>query len=588
MDKDFFRGTEIADFAEKLSDKIKEFISKDIPTTINQVRKSIWESIKNQGINNLSEKLLISFAYNEEKEFEMGALADINDCIIPLDYRDNESKESKDMRTNDRDKEINDKLKLLYEEIKKNTTYIYVPKDIEPEEFVKFETKEIQRLIDSNLIDEVQKILPDEKIRSFSKKLHEYIDNISNTLPNYNLTTASGRQQNLKPREIYNLIVDSYFSVRTLCLTKQNGRSIPLAKLSSGEKQQAIIDFIHGVVTKYRNKDKQQQNKNNNLIIAIDEPESALHISLCYEQFHKLFEISNNCEQVLFTTHWYGFIPTITKGTIINIYKKEEEEKHQGLLLDIARYREEIKHTQTSLDFSKKTVSIPIDILLKGTNDLIQSLISSVINDNFYNWLICEGSSDKIYLEEYLSKLITNNRLRIIPVGGLKEVRKIYNHLTLAFEELKDSIKGKVFLLIDTDEQFVDFDTKPYKNLLFKRLVNMNEKRDTDLVDNQCNIKTKTDIEDALNGKLFNRTLLTFTNNYPDLGTIVSQEDKEEISSFYAMNLRPTETQQLDSFFSDHNNKNKVLFAKKYVQLLREEIYKAPTWIDEIKRFFMS
>ncbi|MGK3472548.1 hypothetical protein, partial [Klebsiella pneumoniae] len=41
-------------------------------------------------------------------------------------------------------------------------------------------------------------------------------------------------------------------------------------------------------------------------------------------------------------------------------------------------------------------------------------------------------------------------RLRIVPVGGASEVKKIFKHLEASYEEFKKDLKGKVFLLTDT------------------------------------------------------------------------------------------------------------------------------------------
>ena len=62
--------------------------------------------------------------------------------------------------------------------------------------------------------------------------------------------------------------------------------------------------------------------------------------------------------------------------------------------------------------------------MVKSSNDLVQSILSSIIRDDCYNWILCEGSSDKIYLSAYLKEEIAHKRLRIIPVCKASEIKK--------------------------------------------------------------------------------------------------------------------------------------------------------------------
>ena len=280
----------------------------------------------------------------------------------------------------------------------------------------------------------------------------------------------------------------------------------------------------------------------------------------------------------------------MNSGTITNVARESETGKHKGHIFNIFKYREEIKHENG--DYAREHKKpLPIDISLKSSNDLVQSILYSVINDNFYNWIICEGSSDKIYLEAYLKDEIKDKNLRIIPVGSASEVKKIYDYLSVAISELlksaRDRIKGKVFMLFDTDSQFYDFDTHDEleKYIQCRRIVNAEE--DTSLVKISSNPKSpKTDIEDALNGKIFNKTLLLFKLQEPELLDFVEEEEKTECCSFISMNLRVNEYKKLDDFFSKDHSRNKVAFAQNYVEILESGEYIIPKWISEIKTFF--
>jgi hypothetical protein len=371
---------------------------------------------------------------------------------------------------------------------------------------------------------------------------------------------------------VYKLIIDAYFKIRKLH-KRQGEHWLDVGVLSSGEKQKAIIEIASRILNGYRKSEA-------NLILAIDEPEASLHMSACYDQFDKLYRISDSdtCGQLLFTTHWYGFMPTVEKGTVSIITKINDV--HKLDLINIASYREEVKQ---AVKMSKG--KLPYDIRLKSINDFIQSLITSVIDEEPYNWLICEGSSEKIYFESYFKEIIESKKLRIIPVGGASEIKRIYNHLLVSFDDFKKDIKGKVILVSDTDAELVTYPTKEDKALICYRIVNDSVKRKTLLVKiDQNPVSPKTEIEDALNGKLFFDTLSTFLTDHPEVANIIGDvSNPTQEAVYFALDLSPSKNQLLEKFFDKEGIK--FSFAKKYVEGMSED-YEVPEWIDDIKKMF--
>ncbi|EBJ9543264.1 ATP-binding protein, partial [Salmonella enterica] len=171
--------------------------------------------------------------------------------------------------------------------LKDKYEYIYIPKDIDPETFTKLETNEIQKLMGESLEQIIREKIPNETITKINNGLNSFITQIENELEIYSYRTSGDRQQNLKRRDIYKLIIDAYFRIRKL--NKRDSSSwIEINSLSSGEKQKAIIDIAHGFLTNHRE-------NGDHLLIAIDEPECSLHMSACFEQFENLYNISKNC-----------------------------------------------------------------------------------------------------------------------------------------------------------------------------------------------------------------------------------------------------------------------------------------------------
>ncbi len=456
----------------------------------------------------------------------------------------------------------------LLEKIQELIDYIYIPREIEPELFTKLETSEIQVLMGETLNQILSQRVPQRQINDINSSLNAFIDTLSEELEIYSYRTPTDRQQHLKKNDVYNLIIQSFFSTRKLH-KKQGNNWLEISSLSSGEKQKAIIDVAHSLLNKHRD-------SGSNLIIGIDEPESSLHMSACFDQFDALYQISRDAMQVVFSSHWYGFLPTIESGSATVITKQDSS--HAFDMINLANYREQIKQLRSS-----SRGRLPFDIRLKSVNDFVQSVITSTIGDTPFNWIICEGSSEKVYLSAYFKDLIDTKRLRIVPVGGAGEIKRLYNHLSTSYEDFQEEISGKIILLSDTDAELVNYDVKDYPNLICKRMVNCNSSRTTKLVKIQSNpVSPATEIEDALNGRLFYQTLSAFSSEYPEQLGFLSEitEEVTQESSKISLDLRSSEWELIDQFFNLDNNKFK--FSQKYIENIGEE-FEEPSWIQEIR-----
>lgn len=449
--------------------------------------------------------------------------------------------------------------------------YVYIPKDIETEKMMKLETQELQTVLGKTLQDIISDIFDNGKVYELNRKLLEFAKSLSDKLGDYEFKTTQERQIALRKNSLYDLIIEDFFVKRKLHKNFQ-GRPISISMLSSGEKQQAILDVYSSLISDSRESTKL-------LIVGIDEPEASLHISACFAQLDKLYTLCASCCQVLFTTHWYGFIPTIEKGGIVNISACNDEHKFD--LFDIERYREQIRK---QIEGAKGY--LPLEISLKGLNDFIQSIISSVIQENPYNWLLCEGSSDKIYLSSYLKDETTNKKLRIIPVGGVGEIAKIYKQLLAFFEDksIKKEIKGKVFLLSDTDKQLDSYTINTgLNNLANKRLILDEDNKKVTLVNINSNIVSPaTDIEDSMNGQVCKKTLQALKADNPCL-SFIDDKEADETCSGLALNLDRDNSKRLKEFYNTDNHK--YITATKYAEILSDKNY-VPEWITEIKRYF--
>lgn len=563
IDESAFHGDQL-NFAKRISERVKLFIETDFALANRPHFNSFKEHLRSIKLD--ENKLLLPLGINHNHKVDLGTFTS-EDFLTYIFNRPISS------ITEATSSEIN-KLDELLKVITTKIDYIYIPKDIDPETFMKLERAEVQTLMGEQLNDIITNNFSDTQLQNLNTGLRDFLDSLSTELVNYSYRTPhTSRQQNLKRADINNLIIQSFFNIRKLHKETSSGDWLELELLSSGEKQKAIID----VADRFLN---MHEENGQNLIIAIDEPEASLHMSACFDQFNSLYKISEKCKQLLFTTHWYGFFPIIENG-FVNVVTKDDTQ-HFFDQIQLERYIEEVRQQTTT-----SRGRLPYDIRLKRINDFVQSIMASLMLDEPYNWLFCEGSSEKIYFEYYFKDLIESNKLRIMPMGGTPGIKRLYKNIIGPFEEFKSEVNGKVFMIIDTDEQLVEFDTNDALEsyISCKRMVNINDS--TNLIKLSSNPKSpKTEIEDVLNSKVTYKTLLYFKDKYPDkLDFLVEGMECNQKTAYYDLNLGPRDYEKLIEFYDFENIKFE--FAKKYVELVKDEDI-VPKIITDIKSFFDS
>lgn len=490
-----------------------------------------------------------------------------------------------------------------------NYTYIYIPKEIEHKQFAKLENVQIQKLLGQELRSIIKDQIKESQVNDINKSIQNRLDELNTSLVDYTFTSEENKKnKKITKNHIYNLIIERIISNQTLS-KNVNGKNIPINGLSSGEQQRAIIDLISQLL--------QQNIRADGIILAIDEPEVSLHVSACYEQFEKLYKMSNHCNQILFTSHWYGFIPTLENCALTLITASQEvkskETKAKCYFTDSSNYREDIKNwarkegqekakqprknKDTKMEDSND-MSLPIipmeEVIFKGLNDLTQSIIiSSVYKNDPYNWLICEGSSDKIYLEKYLSKDIPN--LKIVAVGGCENIRRIFtivqSFLCNGSQDSSQLIpRSKIFFLTDTDNQCYKPTKSSIKNCHWFRLV-FDDDQDF-LVTADSNITSPLDMEGALNLKLLLNALTKMDDLPLGVEEIINRFKNETTSTYLnetliASELNPREKQSLTTYLKSDIHK-KVDVAKQYIEQDDFESYPPPQWIEKLKSKFLA
>ena len=467
--------------------------------------------------------------------------------------------------------------KNFLKELKDIYSYVYIPVEINSEDFTKIETVEMQKIFNKEVVSEIKKSLRVKDIENINTRLDSFVNELEGKMEGqYYYDTGDTGTKKLTQTSLVDTILEMYFKKRVLMKGSRDNVKLSkkMSELSAGEKRESLINLVYVFL-------KEEKERNKIIIIGIDEPENSLHTAICYEQFEKLKKVSKFA-QVLLTTHWYGFLPIVDKG-LIHFIKTEIKEKDTGT--------DEIVVFDQTVDLYRypyQTKKLPKDFSLKSTNDLVQSIFHSLTTQTPYNWLICEGSSDQIYLEHFFRDIKDKLNLQIIPVGGVELVKKFYKYLSLPINEIIGSKNtGRVFCLTDTDTNLRKNDIDQFNDLkshiLLKRL-SSGDNNVTTLTKFEVEEKQEPiDIEKSLDPIVFLETLkrLGVDEKYIYEENNIQNTDGNTTIS----NLRNWD---LQTFFSDEAFKDD--FALKYVDVMNESFDDSylPSWVKEIKDYFQA
>ncbi len=467
-------------------------------------------------------------------------------------------------------------------------SYLYIPVETSIDDFLRLESKGMQDLMSEDVKKRIEVTLNEKlpiKVGRAQKQslldivnndLETFVEQIEKTIQEIDLEYDFQKEYKAKTRltanHLTDVIVEAFFSKRIL---KKAGK--PIKYLSAGERKKALIDIAFSFLT------QEQDKKERKIILAIDEPESSLHISMCYDQFERLDKLANEYNtQLLITSHWYGSLPIIDNGNLFHI-DSGEADSPQVTEFSFRNYFED-------------NGSHPNDVQFKSFFDLSSAIISSLRMQET-NWLIVESEEDKNYILKHLS---TSKKLKILPVGGCAIVKLLYNYLytPISQNSEKSNLLGKVFCLIDTDFQGVGTKDLPddLKNGLLKlRRLQVLENKEITLHKVHTDIKYPTEIEEALLPLPFYNAIKTVIDSSFD--TQVQEAftkfdfDTDSVNSFIKgdnsiiyPNSNSTGNPRIHKeIISEFIDKNKKLICDSYCA---QEITGKPNWINKIEEFF--
>ncbi len=467
-------------------------------------------------------------------------------------------------------------------------SYLYIPVETSIDDFLRLESKGMQDLMSEDVKKRIEVTLNEKLpikagrtqkqslLDVVNNDLETFVEQIEKTIQEidaeYDFQKEYKAKTRLTANHLTDVIVEAFFSKRIL---KKAGK--PIKFLSAGERKKALIDIAFSFLT------QDGDNKERKIILAIDEPESSLHISMCYDQFERLDQLANEFNtQLLITSHWYGSLPIIDNGNLFHIGSGDSE------MPQITEF--------SFRNYFEDNGSHPNDVQFKSFFDLSSAIISSLRMQET-NWLIVESEEDKNYILKHIS---TSKKLKVLPVGGCAIVKLLYNYLytPISQNSEKSKLLGKVFCLIDTDLQGVGIKDLPedLKNgLLRLRRLQVLDNRQITLHKVQTDIKYPTEIEEALIPFPFYNAVKSVINSSNDIQVKEAFEkfdfDIDSVNSFIKgdnsiifPNSKCTGNPRIQKeIITEFIDKNKKIICDTYCT---QEITEKPEWIRIIEDFF--
>jgi len=421
---------------EEIANLISNFLWTLKPNPASKAQDKLRESIKGIGAT----------ASNETHYLLTDGIDSDGNHVLPIELL------SKELDTKAYESKT---IKAFFNSLRASIKFVYIPVEtsiqsylrLEGEGMESFMGKTVKTKIDTAFSDPIQK---DGRPTTMIKYINETLDtfvaetekSIQKIESDYSFDTDYMMKKNVTAKDLREQIILEYFRNRKL---KKGKTSIN--DLSSGQRKKALVDIIYSLSL------STDSHNDKKVILAIDEPESSLHVSNCYDQFEKIQKIALSGFQSFITTHWYGSIPVLESGTINHVLEVQNEPPDISVFDSSNVYDNHGAHRVEDIDF-------------KSVYDLASSLLSMLRHGNKH-WIIVEGVSDKYYLESYFDP----EKVKILSIGGIDRLIDVAEFLSipLSKNDEKKGIQNKILFLSDNDKEYKPAVQRTASKLLFQR-----------------------------------------------------------------------------------------------------------------------
>lgn len=398
--------------------------------------------------------------------------------------------------------------------LKNSYNYIFIPVETNINDYLRLENSSIQYLIGQDVKKKIDDIFDkqvtiggvDKKIiQIINENLTEFVNSVEKTIhkidADYSFKTDVNAKKRVTSKDLRGKVIEEYFRNRSL-----KHKDTKISSMSSGQRKKALVDIIYSLIT-----EKVGGRNDNNIIIAIDEPEASLDVTNCFEQFEKIEKISQCNIQTIVTTHWYGALPIIDNAIITHSLADDKKVP-------------QISCFSSSNVFDNHAAHRVEDIFFKSIYDLASSILSSLRNGN-KDWIVVEGHSDKLFLQSYFD----DEKIKFLSIGGIDRLISLVDFLSVPLRNKNETsyTKNKIIFLSDNDLEYKSSLTENSKVLLFKRY--LMKEGEVSLIDYSENKHGEsTAIEDVMDSNTMWNAMIKLSKDHPDLAAVLSMYSRIE------------------------------------------------------------
>lgn len=323
------------------------------------------------------------------------------------------------------------------EKVRKHNNYVYIPAEFPIGYLTQIQSEVSESIVGKSLNSILEWKISQDVKTEINTTLNTYttekiimpLQQINSQYNYKNLKWKWGRAS-LTQKVLAEMLIEVYFKDRWVYLG-----DISIEDLSSGQRRRAFIDYISALLFSSEEECK-------NLILAIDEPEISCDAVARYEQFERIIALQSKVGQILFTSHWYWWILQQKNGDLTLLTQ------------DLDTSDRISKHYQTNEYPFKVDSEVPYD--LRSYSDFLVSLWSLAQKFPEKRYIICEGLSDKNYLESSFQ----DDRYRFIIWWNREMVNKLFGFWKMQWRGF--SQPANVRFVVDTDPS-VEYEDKIYR-----------------------------------------------------------------------------------------------------------------------------
>lgn len=324
---------------------------------------------------------------------------------------------------------------------------------------------ETVRVVDNGVEKKISEIINEKVINYLDAEVIKKLQEVEKNYDYKNLKT--GAISKISEKHISELATQALFNNRELTKKIKN-KHIGISDMSSGQRRRALLDFVLVMIS---NLDEGSRKK---IILAIDEPELSVDASSRIQQFEKLSKTTEIGPNIVFTTHWYGWIAQLIEGNAILI--KESDQGREIISSSIQKFLE--KESQQKVPYEMRMMF-----------DFLSSLGTWAESESESKFIVCEGITDYNFITKHFLEY------KVIPVRGLDEVVRLYKIFSDYYLRVDEKPANVVFL-IDTDPEKAG-DLKEVRGDNLKR-ISRDSNGNIKIVNNLENYSEKCAIEDVL------------------------------------------------------------------------------------------